>query len=260
MLPATSQTAISLTGVYKRFPGVNGQLLTVLEKINLEVASGEFVSLVGASGCGKTTLLKMMSGLVSTEEGTIVLQGKRVQGIPHNIGFVFQEPGLLPWLTVAQNVDLAIRQKRLSKGERRTIIDRYLAVTGLTDFAGYPPYKLSGGMQQRVGLARALAVDPQVLLMDEPFGALDALTRAGLQQELARIVSDVGTTVLFVTHDVDEAIFLSDRIAVMSTRPGRIREVVPVPGSRPRARESFRLDPAVQELRTEILRLIEGVV
>ncbi len=253
-------TAISIEAVSRRFFGTDGGTpLLVLDGIDLEIRRGEFVSLVGASGCGKTTLLKMVGGLVSCEEGTIAINGRRVHGVPDNIGFVFQEPGLLPWRSVAGNVELALQHKRVQGDEKRKIVDRYLSVTGLTEFARYPPYKLSGGMQQRVGLARALAVDPEVLLMDEPFGALDALTRAALQVELGRIVETVGSTVLFVTHDVDEAIFLSDRIVVMGTRPGRVRAILDVPGSRPRGREEFTANPAYLALRMRILRLIEGL-
>lgn len=252
-------TAIAIEGVSRRFLGADGEApLLVLDQINLAIEEGEFVSLVGASGCGKTTLLKMVGGLIRCEEGRIAIHGRPVSGPPQSVGFVFQEPGLLPWRSVVGNVELGLQHKALSRRDRQAVVDRYLAATGLTDFASYPPYKLSGGMQQRVGLARALAIDPEVLLMDEPFGALDALTRAALQVELGRIVGEVGTTVLFVTHDVDEAIFLSDRIAIMGTRPGRIRAVLRMPGSRPRSRDEFAANPSYLKLRTEVLGLIEG--
>lgn len=252
-------SAIGIERVSRRFFGADGSTsLLVLDNIDLEVLPGEFVSLVGASGCGKTTLLKMVAGLVHCEEGEIRIHGQPVRGVPLNVGFVFQEPGLLPWRSVVGNIELALKRKKLSRQAKRSLIERYLDATGLSDFADYPPYKLSGGMQQRVGLARALAVDPEVLLMDEPFGALDALTRAALQVELGRIVANVGTSVLFVTHDVDEAIFLSDRVAIMGTRPGRIRSVVPIPGSRPRSRAEFTTNPEYLRLRAQILGLIEG--
>lgn len=238
---------------------VGGQApLLVLNNVDLEIRAGEFVSLIGKSGCGKTTLLRMMAGLTPCDEGQISIDGVPVNGVPPHIGFVFQDPSLLPWRTVVGNLELALEHTKLSGSDKRDVVDQYLRVTGLTDFASYPPYKLSGGMQQRVGLARALAVDPRVLLMDEPFGALDAMTRANLQVELARIVKDLGTTVLFVTHDVEEAIFLSDRVVVMGTQPGRVRKVLDVPGDRPRDQVQFAKNPAFSELRAELLRLIEA--
>jgi ABC-type nitrate/sulfonate/bicarbonate transport system ATPase subunit len=199
----------------------------------------------------------MMVGLVTPDEGSIHLRDERVRGIPHNIGFVFQDPALLPWKTVHRNVELALEAKRMSGDERRAAVDRYLAMTGLGEFAKFPPYQLSGGMQRRVALARGLVGAPDVLMLDEPFVALDALTRSGLQQELANIIHETGTTSVFVTHDVDEAVFLSDRVAVMTARPGRIREVVPVPLAWPRQLKDVRIDQVAIGLRNHIHELIE---
>ena len=254
-----TEDTIRIERLNKRY-GVDGgrSTLTVLENIDLAIGKGSFVSLVGPSGCGKTTLLKILAGLVRYDEGSIHIRDRSVVGVPPNIGFVFQEPGLLPWRTVYGNVELALEAKSMSRAQRRETIDRYLEMMGLTRFAQYPPYQLSGGMQQRVGLARALAVEPDVLFMDEPFGALDALTRARLQEELARIVTVTSTTTVFVTHDVDEAVFLSDRIVVLSARPGRIQKVVEVGLPRPRQRADHRSSAEAGRLRAEILELIES--
>ena len=247
---------LRVTGVTKRFDAQGGPL-TAVDNVDLEVGRGEVVSLVGPSGCGKTTLLKMMVGLVVADEGEIHLRNERVRGIPHNIGFVFQDPALLPWKTVHRNVELALDAKKMPASEKRAAVDRYLALTGLADFAKFPPYQLSGGMQRRVALARGLVGAPDVLMLDEPFVALDALTRSALQQELANIIHETGTTTVFVTHDVEEAVFLSDRVAVMTARPGRIQEIVEVALPRPRDLKDFRLDPSANELRAHIFELIE---
>jgi len=250
---------LRISGVGKTFATDGGRSsLLALDDINLDIKLGEFVSLVGPSGCGKTTLLKMMIGLVSCEEGEIFLRDAPVKGIPHNIGFVFQEPALLPWRTVYENVALALEAKHMSSVEKRVAVARYLELTGLADFAKFPPYQLSGGMQHRVAIARGLVGAPDVLLMDEPFVALDALTRGKLQADLARIVEETRTTAVLVTHDVDEALFLSDRIAVFSARPGRLQEVISVPLPRPRLMKEFRLDTAVTQLRDQVFELIES--
>jgi ABC-type nitrate/sulfonate/bicarbonate transport system ATPase subunit len=247
---------LRVLGVTKRFDARGGPL-TAVDKVSLSIRGGEVVSLVGPSGCGKTTLLKMMVGLVQSDEGEIHLRGTRVTGIPHNIGFVFQEPALLPWKTVHRNVEIALDAKRMPSSEKKRAVDHYLALTGLADFAKFPPYQLSGGMQRRVALARGLVGAPDVLMLDEPFVALDALTRSALQQELANIIDETGTTTVFVTHDVDEAVFLSDRVAVMTARPGRIQEIVEVPLPRPRVLKDVRLDPEANRLRAHIHDLIE---
>lgn len=254
-----AEVVLRVGSVGKTFATDGGRSrLRVLDAINLDIARGEFVSLVGPSGCGKTTLLKMMVGLVRCEEGQILLRDAPVKGIPQNIGFVFQEPALLPWQSVYRNVALALEAKHMSSGEKRIAVERYLELTGLADFADFPPYQLSGGMQRRVAIARGLVGSPDVLLMDEPFVALDALTRGKLQADLATIVEETGITVVLVTHDVDEALFLSDRIAVFSARPGRLLELIAVPLSRPRRMKEFRLEPAVAQLRDQVYELIES--
>jgi sulfonate transport system ATP-binding protein len=254
-----SDPVIRVEHVSKSFAVDGGRsTLTVLDDIELQIEKGTFVSLVGPSGCGKTTLLKMMAGLTDYDRGVVSLRGLPVSGVPRNVGFVFQEPGLLPWRSVYRNVDLALESKGMGAAERRAAVERYLEMTGLSAFAEYPPYQLSGGMQQRVGLARALVGEPDVLFMDEPFGSLDALTRARLQEELASIVEKTTTTTVFVTHDVDEAVYLSDRVAVLSARPGRLQEVIDVKLERPRRRHEFRIDPAAALLRARILELIES--
>lgn len=243
--------------VYER-PDRRGESFTAVSDVNLEVREGEFISLVGASGCGKTTLLRMMSGLTAAEEGTIRINGRVVDGVPPSIGFVFQEPALLPWRTVRENLTFALKHKRLSRTQLDSAINDKLALTNLQDFADFLPHTLSGGMQQRAGLARALAIDPDVLFMDEPLSALDAFSRRRLQQEIAAIIESTGTTTVLVTHDVDEAVFFSDRIVVMGTSPGSVREIVEVQLAKPRTHADLLGDPDVAELRDRVLKLILG--
>src|SRR5574337_1213266 len=206
-------------------PGRSRGELLALDDVTFEVRSGEFISLIGASGCGKTTLLRLMSGLLPFEVGQIFLDGTAVQGVPASIGFVLQEPALLPWRTVRANLAFALQQSPLSKAQIDEAVTDKLTLTGLHDFAGYYPHMLSGGMQQRAGLARALVGRPAVLFMDEPLSALDAFTRRRLQQEIGDIISSLESTTVLVTHDVDEAIFFSDRILVMGSAPGSVRDV-----------------------------------
>jgi ABC-type nitrate/sulfonate/bicarbonate transport system ATPase subunit len=254
-----TEAILRVSGVNKRFVVDGGKrTLEVLSDIRLEIAEHEFVSLVGPSGCGKTTLLKMMVGLTRCDDGEIFLRNARVQGVPRNIGFIFQEPALLPWQSVFKNVDLALEAKKMDSAERKAAVERNVELTGLADFVDYRPYQLSGGMQRRVALARGLVSKPDILFMDEPFVALDALTRAKLQADLARIVAETKTTTVLITHDVEEALFLSDRVAVMSARPGRILEVFRVDRARPREMKEFLLDPHVGRLRAGILELIEA--
>lgn len=227
----------------KLFQGHTGGPLLALDTVNLEIQSGEFVAFVGPSGCGKTTMLRIIQGLDSASSGQIIIDGKAVTGPGHDRGFVFQQYGLLPWLTAGQNLAFALQAKGLAASARGGTIDRALELVGLKGFADHYPHQLSGGMQQRVGIARALGVEPDMLLMDEPFGALYALTREVLQNEMLQLTEHMRKTVLFVTHSVDEAVCLADRVVVMSPRPGRVREVVPIDIPRPRA----ALGPTIRE-------------
>ncbi len=205
-----------------------------LARLSLEVATGEFVTLVGQSGCGKTTLMKIVAGLLSRSAGTVTLRGQPVDEPSRDIGIVFQDPVLLPWRSVLDNVMLSVQVLGL---DRRTYGRRahdLLALVGLTGFEDKYPHELSGGMRQRVAIARALVHDPSLLLMDEPFGALDAMTREAMNLELLRVWQESGKTILFITHSIPEAVFLADRVVVMSARPGCIREVVSVSLPRPR--------------------------
>ncbi len=252
---------IDVRGVGKHFAQRRDSLKVVLEDVNLQVHPGEFVSLVGASGCGKTTLLRMVGGLVPYEPGTIHVSGDLVRSVPRRIGFVFQDAALLPWRTIEENVAIGLNEyrKSFSKQEARDRVSAQLELVGLSEYASYMPRQISGGMQQRAGLARALVGEPDVLLMDEPFGALDAFTRMRLQEELAAIVRRTEATTLFVTHDVDEAVFLSDRVAVMSTGPGTIREVVEIDLERPRLqRQELLGNQRASELRDRVLELVIG--
>lgn len=261
MAPGTA--VISVRGVGKHYSQRSRKKSAnvVLQNVNLEVEPGEFVSLVGASGCGKTTLLRMIGGLAPYYPGEIYMDGKLVRGIPPRIGFVFQDSALLPWRSIAQNVAVGLNEgrRRLTKEQARAKISDALDLVGLSEYADYLPRQVSGGMQQRAGLARALVGEPDVLLMDEPFGALDAFTRMRLQEELASIVVRTSATTVFVTHDVDEAVFLSDRVAVMSTGPGTIKEIIDVDIPRPRLRRSELLDNRrASQLRDQVLRLVIG--
>lgn len=213
---------ISLTGVRHRYEGGRRNGVDALGPIDLEIAGGEFVVIVGPSGCGKSTLLSLLAGFLRASEGTVAVDGSEVREPSVDRGVVFQQPNLYPWLTVRDNVAFGPRMRGVGKDERRRIADGHLATVGLTEFADARPYELSGGMQQRCQIARMLANDPQIMLLDEPFGALDALTREQMQIELHRIWRASGRTALFITHSVEEAVFLGTRVLVMSPRPGRI--------------------------------------
>jgi NitT/TauT family transport system ATP-binding protein len=250
--------AIEVSGVSKSFKhqGRKGEIFTALADVSLSVEKGEFISLIGASGCGKTTLLRMMSGLVERDSGQIRINGQIVEGVPPRIGFVFQEPALLPWRSLKANLAFALEHLKLDNDERDAIIEDKLRLTNLLAFADYYPHQLSGGMQQRAGLARALACNPDVLFMDEPLSALDAFTRRRLQQEIASIIEASGATTVLVTHDVDEAVFFSDRIIVMGTSPGRVKETLNVDLDKPRTHAALIGNPKVAEIRDHVLQLV----
>lgn len=209
-----------------------------LDDFNLDIGNGEFVCLLGPSGCGKTTVLRIVAGLEDKSAGEITMNGKRIGSAGSDRGMVFQEFVLFPWRTVRKNIEFGLEVKGVPPDMRRQISSKFIELVGLTGFEDAHPKELSGGMKQRVGIARALANEPQVLLMDEPFGSLDAQTRNLMQKELLRIRDATRKTILFVTHSVDEAVFLADRIVVMTARPGRVREIIDVPMPRPRDRTS----------------------
>jgi len=212
--------------------------VVALDGFDLDVGEGEFVCLLGPSGCGKTTVLRIVAGLEKKTSGQVLVHGKDVDLVRPRIGMVFQEFALFPWRSARKNVEFGLEIKHIPEQARSQISRKYLELVGLAGFADAHPHELSGGMKQRVAIARALANDPEVLLMDEPFGSLDAQTRNLMQKELLRIWSATRKTILFVTHSVDEAVFLADRIAVMTARPGRVREVIGVDLPRPRDRTS----------------------
>ena len=227
----------------------HGSVTSALVDINLRIEEGEFVCLLGPSGCGKSTLLKIIAGLIPATSGRITINGKPVSGPGPERAVVFQDYALFPWMTVRDNVEFGLEARRLPLAQRREVSSRLLKVVGLSDFAERFPHQLSGGMKQRVSIARALAVDPSLLLMDEPFGALDAQTRHLLQDELLRVWREYRKTVVFVTHSIEEAIYLSDRIVVMTARPGRVKQIVVVPEARPRDMASVDMNQRQREVR-----------
>lgn len=209
-----------------------------MEHISLQIEKEEFICLLGPSGCGKTTLLNAIAGFEKVTEGRILIDGKEVLTPSTKNVTIFQSYGLLPWRTVQKNVELGLESKKLAKKERSEIASKYISLVGLSEFSESHPSQLSGGMQQRVAIARALAVDPDIIFMDEPFGALDALTRMKMQDEISRIWQQQKKTIVFVTHDIEEAVFLADRVVIMTPNPGKIKSILPVPLTRKRDRTS----------------------
>ena len=240
--------------IRKVFPGGSGDIMA-LGGVNLEIRDGEFFAIAGPSGCGKSTLLEIVAGLVKPTSGSIYIDGKPVSGPDHDRGIVFQGYALFPWRTVMGNVAYGLEEKGIPQQERDMVCRKYVSLVGLAGFEDHYPYQLSGGMKQRVAIARALAYSPDILLMDEPFAALDAQTREILQGEVLRIWNETKKTVLFVTHNIEEAVFLADRIAIMSARPGVIRKIIDVPLSRPRS-EDQRVTVDFMKIRQEAGRLL----
>jgi NitT/TauT family transport system ATP-binding protein len=254
--PSSDVVRLRFDDVVVDYPTAAGPM-RVVDGVSLDVRQGEFVSIIGPSGCGKTTLLNIVGGFVQPTRGRVLLDGAPIAGPGPDRGVIFQEYGVFPWRTVRGNIEfgLGLRANARAAGRRRDIVERYLALMGLADFAGHFPKHLSGGMRQRLALARAYAVQPEFLLMDEPFGALDAQTRTAMQDLLLQVLATEGKTVLLVTHSVDEAIYLSSRIVVVTARPARVRTIIDVPFGYPRS-EPVHEDPRFATLRAEIRALV----
>jgi NitT/TauT family transport system ATP-binding protein len=252
---------LEIRNLHKEIPRTGREPFTIFKKVNLTLRDGEFVSIVGPSGCGKTTMLRVINGLMPRTSGEILIDGRSADQLDHELvmGFVFQGASLLPWRTSLKNVLLGLEGRGQNAKAAEKIARQYLELVGLSGFETHYPHELSGGMQQRVNLARALAVNPRILLMDEPFAALDAQTRNFMQLELLRIWRETKKTVIFVTHMIAEAILLSDRVIVFTHRPGTIRSEFQVPLPRPRTLE-MRSDPRFLELENVVWKQIEAEV
>ena len=249
-MSSSSGSGVSVRNLWMAYPEADSRrkMRVILEDVSLDIAEHEFVCVLGPSGCGKSTLLRIVAGLEKQSLGTVDTKSRP--------SVVFQEHGVFPWLTAAENIAYPLRLRGVPRAERKERVDELLAMMGLKDFASYYPGQISGGMRQRVSVARALADDGSVLLMDEPFGALDEQTRVSLQQELLRIWEKTSKAVMFITHSVDEALTLADRVLVMSTRPGRIIEEIKIPFGRPRDILALRRDPLYGEITTRLWKLL----
>jgi NitT/TauT family transport system ATP-binding protein len=250
---------ISLRRVGKVF-AARGREVTALTDVSFDVHSGQFLVLVGPSGCGKSTLLDLLGGLARPTSGEVLLDGRPVTGPGLDRGVVFQQYALFPWRTAQSNVEFGLEGRGVPRRERHERARQYLDLVGLDGFADRYPHELSGGMKQRVAIARSLAFDPDVLLMDEPFAALDAQTRDSLQDELLRIWERTGKTIVFITHGIDEAVYLGQRVAVMTSRPGRIKQIIDIPLGSRTAAEDLRSDPVFARYRHEIWSLLRDEV
>jgi NitT/TauT family transport system ATP-binding protein len=253
--PVQAAPRLQVDKVSLRYQKPDGGMFTALEQVSFEVPDQQFAVLVGPSGCGKSSLLYLTAGLNEPTEGEIYVGGQQVQGPGADRGMVFQSYTLFPWLTVRQNVEFGLKRRGMAAAQRKEIVDYYVNEVGLSGFADNYAKQLSGGMMQRVAIARALANDPQILLMDEPFGALDSQTRLQMQQLLLRVWGNSKKTVLFVTHDIDEAVLLGDRVYVMGARPGRIKQILDVPIERPRT-----LDMVMERSFIDMKRKIFGLL
>ncbi|WP_415771582.1 ABC transporter ATP-binding protein [Pseudomonas sp. LB3P38] len=253
--PVHAAPRLQVDKVSLRYQKPDGGVFTALDQVSFDVPDQQFAVLVGPSGCGKSSLLYLTAGLNEPTEGEIYVGGQQVQGPGADRGMVFQSYTLFPWLTVRQNVEFGLKRRGMAAAQRKEIVDYYVNEVGLTGFADNYAKQLSGGMMQRVAIARALANDPQILLMDEPFGALDSQTRLQMQQLLLRVWGNSKKTVLFVTHDIDEAILLGDRVYVMGARPGRIKQILDVPIERPRT-----LDMVMERSFIDMKRKIFGLL
>lgn len=257
LAPATEEQtlpgALEIRGLSKAYR-IEGRSLPVLENVDLKVNPGEFVSIVGASGCGKSTLLRLIVGLEAEYHGDILLDGERIIATSLERGIVFQDHRLFPWMTVQKNIGLALKNHKLSKAEKERLVAEHIALVNLTGFENAYPHQLSGGMAQRAAIARALITKPKILLLDEPLGALDALTRVHLQRELQRIWVQQRSTMIMVTHDVEEALYLGDRVIVMDSHPGRIKHEIKVDLPHPRDRAA----PLLHKLKEELLGELTG--
>lgn len=241
---------ISVEGVSKIYELKDKSKSVALEKVDLSIEEGKFICLLGPSGCGKTTLLNMIAGFDKPSTGTIKINGNEVRQPSTDRIAIFQNFGLLPWRTVIKNVELGLESKGFDEKKRLEIAEEYLELVALSDFKNHHPNQLSGGMQQRIAIARALAVDPEILFMDEPFGALDAMTRMTMQDEIERIWQEKKKTIIFVTHDIEEAVFLADKIVIMTAGPGKVKKTIDVPLARKRDRTS----PDFQAIRDRVFR------
>lgn len=242
---------IQAQNLKKSFVQPDGQTVVALQDVQTEIRPGEFITLIGPSGCGKSTFLRLLAGLIQPDEGGFTLDGAPISGAGYERGLVFQDPTLFPWLTIHDNVAFGLKVRKLYK-DKKEDVDDFIRLVGLSGFEKAYPHQLSGGMAQRAALARALVNHPKVLLLDEPFGALDAFTRMNMQDELIKIWQERGTTTVMVTHDVDEAIYLSDRIFVMTPRPAKIESIIKVDIGRPRERDL----PDFLKLRAKILQIL----
>ena len=259
-MPTNTVPAISLRHATKRFPTRDGLWYTAARDVSLDIAQGEFVAVVGPTGCGKSTTLSLVSGLEPASEGEVLVEGQPVTGIPGGIGYMFQQDAILPWRTVLDNVTAGPRWRGQPKGAAQAFGREWIERVGLVGFEDYHPHQLSGGMRKRVALAQTLINEPSILLMDEPFGALDVQTRELMQDLLLELWSQSGAAVVFVTHDLTEAIALADTVVVMTAGPATVKEVVAVDLPRPRLVEEIRLEPAFLETYRRVWSLLKEEV